>query len=99
MRLGALLVPRFGPNGKTSKTSSVSVGQSGLAIGQRCISSGQRQRMAIARAIHFGDLNLKESDVSQLRRAPQHYALLAELNTRPRTTYLKRIYESDEKSR
>jgi Fe-S-cluster-containing dehydrogenase component len=49
------------------------------------------------RAIHFGDLNQKESDVSKLRRAPQHYVLLAELNTRPRTTYLKRIYESDEK--
>ena len=36
------------------------------------------------RAIHFGDLNQKESDVSKLRRAPQHYTLLAELNTRPR---------------
>jgi molybdopterin-containing oxidoreductase family iron-sulfur binding subunit len=51
------------------------------------------------RAIHFGDLNQKESAVSTLRRAPQHYALLAELNTRPRTTYLKRVYENDEKFR
>jgi hypothetical protein len=26
--------------------------------------------------------------VSALKREPQHYALLEELNTRPRTTYL-----------
>jgi molybdopterin-containing oxidoreductase family iron-sulfur binding subunit len=48
------------------------------------------------RAIHFGDLNRKESDVSQLRTAPEHYTLLAELNTRPRTTFLKRIYSDEE---
>ncbi len=47
------------------------------------------------RAIHFGDLNRDESEVSRLRREPRHYDLLAELNTRPRTTYLKRLY-SDE---
>jgi molybdopterin-containing oxidoreductase family iron-sulfur binding subunit len=46
-------------------------------------------------AIHFGDLNRPDSDVSQLRQAPQHYALLEELNTRPRTTYLKRLYAND----
>jgi len=48
------------------------------------------------RAIHFGDLNHKESEVSNLRKAPQHYTLLEELNTRPRTTYLKRVFNSDE---
>jgi molybdopterin-containing oxidoreductase family iron-sulfur binding subunit len=48
------------------------------------------------RAIHFGDLNRKSSDVSKLRQAPRHYTLLEELNTRPRTTYLKRIFNSDE---
>ncbi len=48
------------------------------------------------RAIHFGDLNRANSDVSQLRATPQHYVLLADLNTRPRTTYLKRVYNSDE---
>jgi molybdopterin-containing oxidoreductase family iron-sulfur binding subunit len=47
-------------------------------------------------AIHFGDLNRKDSDVSKLREAPQHYTLLEELNTRPRTTYLKRVFNSDE---
>ena len=43
------------------------------------------------RAIHFGDLAEHTSDVSSLRREPRHYALLAELGTRPRTTYLARI--------
>src|SRR5262249_16326402 len=36
------------------------------------------------RAIHFGDLNRNDSEVSQLRQTPRHYTLLAELNTRPR---------------
>jgi molybdopterin-containing oxidoreductase family iron-sulfur binding subunit len=52
-------------------------------------------------AIHFGDLNRSDSDVSVLRDDPRHYSLLAELNTRPRTTYLKRLYpgkdEADER--
>ncbi|MDO9708764.1 4Fe-4S dicluster domain-containing protein [Paracraurococcus lichenis] len=42
-------------------------------------------------AITFGDLNLPESDPARLRREPHHYALLGELGTRPRTTYLKRV--------
>lgn len=50
------------------------------------------------RAIHFGDLNRKDSDVSRLRQAPQHYVLLEELNTRPRTTYLKRLYTGGDES-
>ena len=47
------------------------------------------------RAIHFGDLNHAESDVSRLRQTKRHYTLLEELNTRPRTTYLKRLYEDE----
>ncbi len=48
------------------------------------------------RAIHFGDKNQPRSDVAQLRQDPRRYDLLAELNTRPRTTYLKRLYAEEE---
>jgi molybdopterin-containing oxidoreductase family iron-sulfur binding subunit len=43
------------------------------------------------RAIRFGDLNDPASVVAQARRSPRQYALLGELNTRPRTTYLARV--------
>jgi molybdopterin-containing oxidoreductase family iron-sulfur binding subunit len=41
-----------------------------------------------AGAIVFGDKNNAQAHVSRLRAEPWHYALLDELNTRPRTTYL-----------
>jgi len=43
------------------------------------------------RAIRFGDLNDPGSDVVHAKASPRHYALLGELNTRPRTTYLARV--------
>ncbi len=42
-------------------------------------------------AIVFGDMNDKTSRVAGLKGEPTNYALLAELNTRPRTTYLGAI--------
>ncbi len=42
------------------------------------------------RAIRFGDLD-RETEVRRLRSQPQHYALLGDLGTRPRTTYLARV--------
>jgi molybdopterin-containing oxidoreductase family iron-sulfur binding subunit len=41
-----------------------------------------------AKAIVFGDINDPQSQVKQGKESPLHYALLAEQNTKPRTTYL-----------
>ena len=42
-------------------------------------------------AIVFGDLNDADSEVNRAKRSPLDYDLLAELNTRPRTSYAARV--------
>jgi molybdopterin-containing oxidoreductase family iron-sulfur binding subunit len=49
------------------------------------------QQACPTEAIVFGDMNDKTSAVAQLKAEPANYTLLAELQTRPRTTYLANI--------
>jgi molybdopterin-containing oxidoreductase family iron-sulfur binding subunit len=44
-----------------------------------------------AQAISFGNINDKSSRVANWKASPRDYTLLAELNTRPRTSYLARL--------
>ncbi len=49
------------------------------------------QSACAAGAITFGDLNDNESSVAVQRRNPRSYTMLAELNVRPRVSYLARV--------
>jgi molybdopterin-containing oxidoreductase family iron-sulfur binding subunit len=49
------------------------------------------QQSCPSNAIIFGNINDPSSKVAKLKATPRNFSLLAELNTRPRTTYLAEI--------
>ena len=48
-------------------------------------------------AIHFGNLDDPQAEVLRAKASPRHYALLDDLGTRPRTTYLARVVAKPDK--
>jgi molybdopterin-containing oxidoreductase family iron-sulfur binding subunit len=69
----------------------VKAGESGDVVVPDGVIKTACQQACPADAIVFGNLNDPASRVAKLQAEVRNYALLAELNTRPRTTYLAAV--------
>ncbi|MBI3211012.1 MAG: TAT-variant-translocated molybdopterin oxidoreductase [Candidatus Solibacter usitatus] len=49
------------------------------------------QQVCPTKAIMFGDMNDKQSNIAKWKADPRNYGLLTDLNTKPRTSYLARL--------
>jgi len=54
------------------------------------------QQVCPTEALVFGDTNDPASKVAKLKAEQLNYGMLAELNTRPRTTYLAKLTNPNE---
>jgi len=71
---------RFSPGERYAKTYEINM--------LRCIFCGYCEDACPTEAIVFGDLNDAQSRVAKLQAEQRNYTILADLNTRPRTSYL-----------
>ncbi len=76
-------------------TQRISKGKLDAKLAGRALRDGDIktacQQACPASAIEFGDLRDPESRVVKAKAEARHYALLEELNTKPRTTYLTKV--------
>jgi MoCo/4Fe-4S cofactor protein with predicted Tat translocation signal len=82
-------VQRINEHKIDAETASVREGRE-IKIGDDELKTACQQSCP-AGAIIFGNINDPESRVSKLKAQSRNYALLGELNTRPRTTYLAEV--------
>jgi molybdopterin-containing oxidoreductase family iron-sulfur binding subunit len=71
-------------------------------VDRRELAEGEIQPACVqscpTRALVFGDLLRRDSEVLRLMANPRRYQLLAELNTKPAVVYLKRVEPGPEEA-